>query len=163
MAEVVHPRLVRNDQPPRLGPALPILPPRLVDGLHREQRQLPDGGRPLPLHLLQQATAADRKEPLPIDEIVAIAAPVGGDSDEAVRHPIGEFGIFRHHLQAEIQLGIELAQPGQARDQPLHREGAVDREPQPHLAAPAQLFAALGYLAEPGGDPLEIALPLGGQ
>lgn len=89
-----------------------------------------------------------------------IAGPLGGDSDEAVRHPIGELGILRHHLQAEIQLGIELAQPRQARDQPLHRKRAVDREPDPHFAAATQLLAALGNLAEPGGDPLEIDLPL---
>jgi hypothetical protein len=96
-------------------------------------------------------------------QIVQVAGPLGGDGDEAIRHPIGEFGVFRHHLQAQIQLGVELAQPGQPGDQPLHRERAVDREPHPHLAAAAQLFAALGDLAEPGGDPLEINLPLGGQ
>ena len=63
------------------------------------------------------------------------------------------FRVFRHHLQAEIQLWIELAQPGQAGISHFTAKGAVDREPHPHLAAAAQLLAALGNLDQPGGDP----------
>ncbi len=160
---MVHPRLGGNGQPAHLGPAPPVLPLLPVDRLDGEQRQLPQGRGPLPFHLLPQAPAAHRHQPLPVEQVMQIARPLGGDGDKAVRHPVGELRVFRHHLQAEIQLGMELAQPRQARDQPLHGEGAVDREPHPHLAAAAQLLAALGYLAEPGGDPLEVDLSLGRQ
>ncbi len=89
-----------------------------------------------------------------------IATPLGGDGDEAIRHPIRKLGIFCHHLQAQIQFGVELAQTGQARDQPLHRKRAVDREAQPHLAATTQLLAALGNLGQARSNALEIDLPL---